>query len=325
MSGPGSGDFLGSPEFDKSRIDLTLRFDPHVTSHDFEGLEDDLRRGGFDIYIPEMVGRRPIDEEMFRKLARGDSKHYQSLLTDISRRNMVDSIYAAQFGALFNTQVNVFFADSTEAQVREDPELGEFGTPVEGSIFNGFDDFLNTCRERTALGARLLQKRDPIIAGNIDSGLAPFIEQHPRLRKLENVRVLATLGDMHSFLLPKLVEEKGFKPQVLGRPEIEDITAGEEAEVRLLRGEEIDERLGLETAANGVLWSHVYHPYTSTKRKIMRSLTSALNEDVIRALFDNYRSYGTPWVHSFTSGWLDRLGIADPSVVLVDPNNTPNS
>lgn len=320
MSEQSGGGVLRSPEFDKSRVDLTLRFDPHVTKRDFEGLEDDLRRGGFDIYIPEMVGRRTVDEDMFRKLARGDTKTYQGLLANIVRRGMADSIYAAQFGALFNTHINMFFADSTEAQVKEDPELGEFGQPVSISGFNSFEGYLDTCLERTKVGARLLQKRDSNIAGNIDSEMGPFIEQHPRLRELDQVKVLVTMGDMHSFLLPGLLEAKGFRPKVSGRPEIQDLTAGEEAEVHFLRGEDIDRRLLLETAANGVLWSHVYHPLTSEKRKIMRHLTNTLSEDVIKDIFDNYRNQGTPWVHTFIRDCLGKLSITDPEISLVDPN-----
>ncbi len=320
MNNSSSGEALRQPEFDKNRVNLNLNFGAHVTTKDFEGLEKELRRGGYDIYVPELVGRRTADEDLFRKIARGDTKTYQRLMADIAIKGMRNSVYAAQFGAMFGTHLNLFFADVVDTQVKEDPELGEFGIPVSGTTFTGFEDYLEACRQRTLLGARLLQKRDPIIAGNIDVGLVPFIEQHPKLSQMDEVKVLVTMGDMHSFLLPGLLEARGFDPKVTGKPEVKDLTAGEEAEVRILVGEELDERLLVETAANGVLWGHLYHPYTMQKRKIVRQLTGVLSRDVTEALFENYRRYSSVWVHKFTEGWMAKLGIAVPELRLIDPN-----
>lgn len=95
------GDKLGSPEFDRSRLVFDVWLGFHKLEEDYETLEPLLRRGGYDIYIPEAADRTPLIEDTFRKFARGDRKFYEAAMSHPSPYKLIAR-------GLFATHINIF-------------------------------------------------------------------------------------------------------------------------------------------------------------------------------------------------------------------------
>ncbi len=307
MSEHSSGDYLTSPEFDRQQVVFNIWQGPHILPKDFEGIEDEIRRGGHDIYIPEVSDRTDEIERIYRRLAKGDYQAYSKYLAKLP----VGDSLRFQLAAMYNTNINLFFADYTEKQLARDEDYKIMDSKHSLSEFPSIEELLDYTRSVGEASARYYQRRDRNMAENINSGLPQYVRGHPKLRKKAEIRILMSIGD-HHILLPGILEEQGYRVNLIREAEV--YMPVEEVHLRIQQGQEVDRPLLLAAVASSILLPALSHEHSDKLRQVIREIAINLPEAAVEDLFEGHKSGSYPWTQQFVRAWMDRLGIKDPDL-----------
>ncbi|CAN5149125.1 hypothetical protein BH09PAT3_BH09PAT3_2310 [soil metagenome] len=285
----------------QENISVEVHLGPHNTRTDFAFFENALK-DGVDVYVPEHNAYTQDDVHGYKKVASGDSKVYQK----VRERLNPDSMFAAQFSALFASRVQVelfdvpaaeYYADSTALALLKDGERGANGSSADETV----ERFLASAD----LSARTTNLRNEKIARNLVTRLPGFVAQHPRLAQKDQVNVLVTLGDLH-FQVPTLLGDSF----AVSANEItqSDMAADEQCAVKMSLGEEIDEELVYRGAAAALLSPYVHGDDTAERRSTMNRIVQDAGQDEIEVILEA-RSGGPSVVHELLRSRLGYLGI----------------
>lgn len=305
-------EFSPQAEFDRSRLDIRLYYSPHATAKDYEWLHRELRPGRYDIFCPETPGWQPSDQKNLQRLADGDYKAYEKL---VAPRDPESNFYGV-LSAIYASRAKIFLADVTNSQEKADREISEYGKPV-FTDKKTLEEWRNYCLERALVGACVMHKRDVNFANNIVEKLPEFISNHPKLKDLENIRILIALGDTHRSLALQLIDN-GLRVIVDGVPDISNLTPGEEALLLAGANLPIPERLLSEYVASSIIHPVIFHSDTNVKRGVIRKLASAFPDEVIQTLVENQTS-NYEYALNFTQAWLKKLGLDESGVSIINP------
>lgn len=301
-----------TPEFDRSRISFDVWMGLHGLENDFADLEFLLKRGGYDIYIPESADRNPEMEKGMNKIVRGDTKTYQRLMTNLED---VGNPIRGMVRAMFASHINLFFADYTEAQLAADEDHQLLNQELPLSRLKNLDEAIAYCNETVQQGFRHYERRDDNIVGNINHELPAFVGQHPRLKDRDDIRALISIGKLHVGLPDKLTEQ-GYKVETLGKPEI--LTPMMEVQIRVQKGQEVDRNLLVQAVLGNFIHPVMLHKNSARLAEIIHQITANVPEQAVENLIANYQLYGVPIVKEFVRERIASLHIMDPDLAITD-------
>lgn len=190
-------------EFDS--ISIHIQRTPHVTATDFDFLDSMVREPRFHMYAPELAGADDTVIAGIRKIANGDSKIYQDVMSRTDRNSM----WAKTFSALFMIKKPIESFDATDEQHRESEVLRSFGHKAIDLTRVSGRQFIDSMPDQLERLPAFIAERDGIISQNIVERLPLLIEESRKLRSLSHVGLLMTIGDNHR-LVDGLLVEQGF-------------------------------------------------------------------------------------------------------------------
>ena len=292
-------------------IDIFIHRSPHTTAQDFDFFHDELRQPEFHVYAPESAGLDRHFQRGLEKIAKGDGKVYQEVMS----RTNPDSMWGATFRGLFMSRKPIHLFDATEQQIAADPVLSSFGeytqTPSSAA------QVVQETRSHLLRGALYLAKRDTIIANNIEQWLPGVIGAHPRLRTLGTVGLYMTIGDNHQ-LVDQILMERGFRVHTN-----KDVILGprEAATNKYLMKQEPDESEILRAAAMPFIRSFVAHKSTNKLRQILNDGLSDFQFDHLSDLLDEVRTNDLVAIHEYLGWLLTDNSIEESGLEFVDPSS----
>jgi hypothetical protein len=217
------------------RASVHVYLSPHGTAEDAPQLAE--RIAEVDILAPEVFAWTPDLEKAFNRIAGGNLKQYQNMRQTLQHSNGPGSYTEALVSAFYKKRQPILMIDTPQRHT----VTNNFHTFVASSI--GLSEALKTDFDETLQGLQSLysakagpvtRQREDYMLDHLTEGISKVIDTNPRLRRKENVKVLATLGADHTYIYHKLKQanpnqvtrEFGHEP-VLYTPHVSCLRAGQ--------------------------------------------------------------------------------------------------
>lgn len=301
------------PDTNREQIHIQVHRTPHATAEDFNFLHEMLRQPSVQIYAPESNQYDSYVKAGLEKITSGNTKVYR----DVMDRTNPTSMPAAQFQALFALRKPLAFFDISQEDANQDPVLDTFGKYSFDLTRTNAEQMIAAAPRHLRRGAAYIAKRDTIIAHNIRDGLPELIQEHPRLRSMDKVGVLMTIGDTHQTIDRRLKDE-GFSVET-NPPTV--FEARQQAICDYLHGREPSSGILIKAAAMMMLRNFVWHASTLELRSIMNDSLEEIKPQDIDTALTEYRRMGAVGVHGFLKELLQSRSLDGQGLEFIDPLN----
>lgn len=165
-------------------VHVHFNFGAHATKEDFIGTAELLNSA--DIYIPEAANHGHEELQFYQRLVKSNRLNAAKLMA----RYSLDPFSQAQSEALAGTYKTVLLIDSSEDDRLYIPsETFDLSPPLETALRGLFVIMFQH--------AQAWRKRDSIMITKLGPGISRAIENHPKLKDKDEVRVLVRLGAAH--------------------------------------------------------------------------------------------------------------------------------
>lgn len=300
-------------ESNNHNIGIYVHRTPHVTETDFQFLNDKIRRDpNIHIYAPEVSGWDQEFRSSLISIANGDVKTYLKMKAQTDP----GSSWWAVFDALYASRMPLEIFDVTREEMEGDEILSGFGKSTFDLTTITATELVNDLRMRMQRGAQFLEKRDTIIARNINEKLPGIIDGHKRLRSLGQVGLLMTLGDNHQ-LVDGFLREYGFTVETNGAVVL---NPHEYAIDMYLHNLEPTDDDVVRAAAMSVLRGFISHQSTIALRETMNSALSDIQESDIDDILDIFKKYGAKGVNKYIVELLNAKNLNNSGLTLRPDN-----
>ncbi len=264
------------------KITVDFFFSYHGTAEDFSRLPEALKNA--DVYVPEFVGWENIDEQGFNAVSQGKIEPPR-----------IDGHpgFETPLHLIYNSKIPIIFVDLPA----EHPEIKETIDAIK-EITGAYDDFeignfdkaMENLKKGTVDFASSIRRREDFIANQLKNKLKTLTQKFPQLKNKKNIRVLISIGAVHTSLHKKLKTELQSSKMMLGRDTIVFPTSNE-IQRRLIKNpqeiinDDVYARDLMEGAMGVILWG-----VTKDNNKMswaIRKLVVNLSTDQIRAFSKN--------------------------------------
>ncbi len=191
-------------------ITVDFFFSPHGTAEDFSRLPEALKKA--DVYMPETAGWTEDGELLLNDISQGIIG-----LDELTIRNPAEE---KQLSALYNLKIPVIFVDIPEGHrlLQEFLRAGTETSKAYTYFFNGeFDKAVEKAKEGMVDEVLAIKDREDFIANKLKKELKTLTQKFPQLKNKKDIRVLISLGDVHTSLHQKLKSELQLSKMILGR------------------------------------------------------------------------------------------------------------
>ena len=188
------------------KISYHILYGPHVTSKDFEKLEEAFKKA--DVYIPEKLGYITDTLEYYNKLSQGELNP-----KEMAKEFGIDSgsHTLKQYQVIYNSKKPILFVDVPDVnqELMEECERNDDLNTESFKLFTQgmYDSAIEKMRKCVINDANFELKREELIKKNLKGRIAELIEDNPQLEKKDKIRALLTLGALHTRIYHDLKKE----------------------------------------------------------------------------------------------------------------------
>lgn len=272
---PGSAPELKENKETEPKITVDFFYSYHGTDEDYSHLPEALKNA--DVYVPEAFGWAKGDEKVLNAISQGEAE--------------IPPYPEAELLALYNLKIPVILVDTPEGH----PSNEKFNNTVDEELdaynyFLGgqFDGAMEQLKATLPEQASAIIDRENFIANELKKEIKMLTQKFPQLKDKKNIRVLVSLGALHTSLYKKLKPELQSSKMILGRETLV-FSINNEIVRRLIRNpkEVISDNLCARSLIEGLI-THFINSRGLTKdaNKLTwasRKLSTNLSTDQIRS------------------------------------------
>ncbi|OFZ65766.1 MAG: hypothetical protein A3D92_16520 [Bacteroidetes bacterium RIFCSPHIGHO2_02_FULL_44_7] len=189
-------------------LEFKIFFGSHINDLDFAPITEEL--GGADVYIPEAAGWSQRQEEKIMLLS-GGVIHPETLINEIKHydpdfaKSTSYTFFLAQMKAIYRSGKPIIFID-----VPRDHPIENALRKTPGTFFRAMDSTKDLATKIEAYKnfakgyVELVKARDNFMIAMLPQRLRELLDRRPDLKKKSRLKVLISLGAMHSQIYPKL-------------------------------------------------------------------------------------------------------------------------
>ena len=190
------------------KITVDFFFSAHETAEDVNRLPEALKNA--DVYVPEAVGWTKKDEQLINQVSQGKTK----------LQAPTDSALETEASLLYNSKISVIFIDLPKGHplIKEDRDTAtKMHDAYQNFILGNFDEAIKIKKTTTADEVLIIKARENFIADKLKKELKTLTKKFPQLKNKTDIRVLVTLGAVHTPMYQKLRPELPSSKMLLGK------------------------------------------------------------------------------------------------------------
>jgi hypothetical protein len=187
------------------KISYHFFYSCHGTVKDIEKLEKAFQKA--DIYVPEAANWEPWIVSMFQDLSQGRENLEQAKLFFAA-----NPAASRTFEIIYNSKKPILFADVSSADVELNKAWDELNSFYKEAVamfrISMFPWFLRRLRAAVLAEAEFILKREEKIKENLKKQIKEFLRGNPEYAKKENLKVLISLGAVHTKIYQDLSKKE---------------------------------------------------------------------------------------------------------------------
>lgn len=186
------GEIVKGKESQLPRITYQFFFAPHATAADAQGLQEIFDKA--DIFIPEDSNWTQRGLDNMRKIAAGKHKGKAALVP-----SDYDPYIRMLGQMLYNSQKPTTFVDTPKGFENE-------YIKIEPDWTGNFSDMLSSTKRDIENYSRYQKKREQYMLDHLEPRIRELLEEYPLLKEKKELKVLLSLGSVHSLMYDKLLK-----------------------------------------------------------------------------------------------------------------------
>ena len=180
-------------------VALDIFYSAHGEEKDLEGFEEKFKKA--DIYIPEFFGWNETNLKEFRNIAEGKQQPKEfEYLSGFAER---------QYSILYNSHKPITFIDLPKDHQLVNQVLSHLNKDylIHRERTSDFQEFLGRVKDWHKRWAELQRQRENYMLSQLEPSLKQLLKKRPELRQKEKLKVLMSLGSLHTGLYHQLLKQ----------------------------------------------------------------------------------------------------------------------
>jgi hypothetical protein len=277
---------------EEPKISYEILYSAHRTAKDFEKLDEAFPK--CDIYVPECSDWTPEILADLQSLSKGEITPKKLMEKNGWSEN---ASWEKDYEIIYQSQKPILFADLGMGH-----ELEKIDILVRVLFNQSFEEFtdgnfpvaLQKMREFAAKKAEYHQKREEIMKANLETKIKAIIENNPQFKNKEEIKVLLSLGAVHTPLFHSLKKEKPSTLREFANLPLVFISQDETIRRKMFSKEIKDELLAKMFVEHFLLKYFEDIADDSNKiSRIVRKISSKISLDEIKKISENWRELDT--------------------------------
>jgi len=191
---------------EEPKISYHIFYAPHVTAKDFENLKNAFDKA--DIYVPEGERWSFRTKDLLNRLSQGEITP-----EELAAKEFINSksAYFKEYEMIYNSKKPILFVDLpfSHELITTSKRNDELGNESLKLFAKGdFEFSFKTMRQHIINEAGYEKKREELIKKNLEEEVKKFIKTDSKLKDKSDVKVLLSLGAVHTGIYHNLKKEK---------------------------------------------------------------------------------------------------------------------